>query len=105
MSQETERYLAYVLRNNRSVLELLDSNYTFLNATLARHYGIEGVVGDEFRKGGTGRSAVGRCLDASERTDPDFEPQSDLTGQAGAMDLAAGARDTPSTAASRSPQA
>lgn len=50
MSQETEQYLAYVLRTNRSVLELLDSNYTFLNATLAQHYGIEGVAGNEFRK-------------------------------------------------------
>jgi hypothetical protein len=50
MAEETERYFAYVLRNNRSVLELLDSNYTFVNETLAKHYGIEGVKGDEFRR-------------------------------------------------------
>jgi hypothetical protein len=50
MRRETERYFAYVLRNNRSALELLDSDYTFVNETLARHYGIEGVAGDEFRK-------------------------------------------------------
>jgi hypothetical protein len=50
MRKETEQYLAYILRNDRSVLELLDSDYTFLNASLARHYGIEGVTGDQFRR-------------------------------------------------------
>lgn len=50
MREETERYFAYILRNNCSVLELLDSDYTFVNEALARHYGIEGVAGDEFRR-------------------------------------------------------
>ena len=50
MRTETEQYFAYILRNNRSVLELLDSDYTFVNEALARHYGIEGVKGDEFRR-------------------------------------------------------
>ncbi len=50
MRQETEQFFAYILRNNRSVLELLDSNYTFVNEALARHYGIEGVTGDAFRQ-------------------------------------------------------
>ena len=50
MRKETEQYFAYILRNNRSVLELLDSDYTFVNEALARHYGIEGVTGDEFRQ-------------------------------------------------------
>lgn len=50
MRQETEQFFAYILRNNRSVLELLDSNYTFVNEALARHYGIAGVTGNAFRK-------------------------------------------------------
>jgi hypothetical protein len=50
MRKETEQYFAHILRNNRSVLELLDSNYTFVNEALARHYGIEGVRGDESRQ-------------------------------------------------------
>jgi hypothetical protein len=50
MREETERYFAYILRNNRSVLELLDSDYTFLNERLARHYEIAGVAGGNFRK-------------------------------------------------------
>ena len=45
-----EEYFAYVLRENRDVLELVDSNYTFLNETLAKHYGIDGVEGDEMRR-------------------------------------------------------
>ena len=50
MRGETEQYFAHILRDDRSVLELLDSDYTFVNGPLARHYGIEGVEGDQFRK-------------------------------------------------------
>ncbi len=50
MRLETEQCFGYVLRNNRSVLELIDADYTFVNERLARHYGIEGVKGDAFRK-------------------------------------------------------
>ncbi len=50
MRQETEQFFAHVLRTNRSVLELLDSSYTFVNELLAKHYGIEGVAGDAFRQ-------------------------------------------------------
>ncbi len=50
MRLETEQYFAHVVRRNRSVLELLDSNYTFVNGTLAEHYQIEGVKGNQFRR-------------------------------------------------------
>jgi hypothetical protein len=50
MRRETELYFAHVLREDRSVLELLDSDYTFVNEALARHYGIADVAGDEFRR-------------------------------------------------------
>jgi hypothetical protein len=49
MRRETESFFAHIVREDRSVLELLDSNYTFLNERLAKHYGIEGVDGDEMR--------------------------------------------------------
>lgn len=49
MARETEQYFSYILRENRSVLELLDGDYTFLNERLARHYQIPGVSGPEFR--------------------------------------------------------
>ena len=47
---ETELFFESIMRQNRSVLELLDANYTYLNERLARHYGIEGVHGERFRR-------------------------------------------------------
>ena len=49
MRRETERVFEHVLRENRPLTELLDSDYTFLNERLAKHYGIEGVTGDALR--------------------------------------------------------
>jgi hypothetical protein len=50
MRGETEACFAYLLRSNQSVLELLSADYTFLNQRLARHYGIEGVTGDQWQR-------------------------------------------------------
>ena len=44
MRQETESVFDYILREDRSLLELLDSNYTFVNERLARHYGLTNVA-------------------------------------------------------------
>jgi hypothetical protein len=52
MRQETEMYFEHILREDRSLLELIDSDYTFLNERLAEHYGIEGVDGDRMRRVG-----------------------------------------------------
>lgn len=48
--QETRLFFADLLRENGAILNLLDSDYSFLNGELAQHYGVEGVVGEEFRK-------------------------------------------------------
>jgi hypothetical protein len=50
MRMETRLFFDYILRNNRPMGEFLDARYTFLNDRLAKHYGIEGVTGPEFRK-------------------------------------------------------
>jgi hypothetical protein len=50
MRRETEMLFQNVIRDDRSLLELLDSDYTYLNERLARHYAIEGVKGDEMRR-------------------------------------------------------
>ena len=50
MRRETELFIDNIVRQNGSVLELLDANYTFLNERLARFYGIPGVAGPEFRR-------------------------------------------------------
>lgn len=48
--RETELFVGSIFRENRSVLELLSANYTFVNERLARHYGIPHVKGSDFRK-------------------------------------------------------
>ncbi len=49
MRLETEQAFDHVLRQDRSLLELLEADYTFLNERLAAHYGIPGVSGNEMR--------------------------------------------------------
>ena len=48
--QETEMLVDSVIRENRSVLDLLRANYTFVNERLAKHYGIPNVYGSRFRR-------------------------------------------------------
>ncbi len=48
--RETEMFFASVMREDRSVVDLITANYTFVNERLAKHYGIPGVYGDQFRK-------------------------------------------------------
>ena len=48
--QETELFFESQLREDRSVVELLSADYTFVNERLARHYGIPNVYGDRFRR-------------------------------------------------------
>ena len=50
IQRETELFVSDALRRNASILELLDSNHTFLNERLAEHYGIERVRGTQFRR-------------------------------------------------------
>jgi hypothetical protein len=47
---ETELLVESVMREDRSILDLLDADYTFVNERLARHYGIPGVTGSRFRR-------------------------------------------------------
>ncbi len=48
--EETQLFLNSVLRQDKSVLDLLTANYTFVNERLAKHYGIPDIRGSEFRK-------------------------------------------------------
>jgi hypothetical protein len=50
MQRETELFISSVFRDNRSVLDLLRANYTFLNERLARHYGVPNIKGSYFRR-------------------------------------------------------
>jgi mono/diheme cytochrome c family protein len=50
MKTETRMFFDTILRENRPIGEFIDARYTFLNELLAKHYGIEGVSGPEFRR-------------------------------------------------------
>lgn len=50
MHRETEMFIGTIIREDRSVLDVLNADYTFVNERLARHYGIPNINGKEFRQ-------------------------------------------------------
>lgn len=50
MQKETNLFFEAVLRENMSILNFLDSDFTYVNEPLAKHYGIEGIEGKEFQR-------------------------------------------------------
>ena len=47
---ETEMFIHDLISNNGSMLNVLDSDYSYINERLAKHYGIKGVQGTEFQR-------------------------------------------------------
>jgi hypothetical protein len=79
MVEETERFFSHLVHQDRPLLELFNADYTFLNERLAQHYGIEGVVGDDFRmvkypsperRGITSHGSVLKLTSMADRTSP-----------------------------------
>lgn len=61
MRRETEMFFAAAIRENLSILDFLNGKFTYVNERLAKHYGLEGVSGPEFRRvslEGTQRAGV-----------------------------------------------
>lgn len=61
MKEETEHFFQHIIEEDRSIVEFIDADYSFLNERLARFYGIPGVEGNKFRKvnlAGTPRGGV-----------------------------------------------
>src|SRR6185503_7568891 len=50
MKQETELFFDSIMREDRSVVDLLNADYTFVNERLARHYGMPNIYGSRFRR-------------------------------------------------------
>jgi hypothetical protein len=50
MRQETQLFLGAIFQEDRSVLDLIDGKFTYLNGPLARYYGVSGVDGEEFQR-------------------------------------------------------
>jgi hypothetical protein len=79
LQKETELFFDSMLREDHSVLDLLNADYTFLNERLARHYGIPNVYGshfrrvtvnDENRKGLLGQGSILMVTSYANRTSP-----------------------------------
>ena len=79
--RETELLFAHIMRQNRSALELLNADYTFVNERLARHYGIPGIYGERFRqvkltdpnrRGLLGHGSILSLTSVATRTSPVF---------------------------------
>jgi hypothetical protein len=77
--EELRRFLASVLLEDQSVTALIDANWTYLNENLARHYGVPGVLGPQFRRveladerrfGLLGKGAVLLRTSYGDRTSP-----------------------------------
>ncbi len=77
--RETELFFGSILKEDRPVLDLLTADYTFLNERLARHYGIPGIYGsqfrrvtvkDDFRRGLLGHGSILALTSKAERTSP-----------------------------------
>jgi Protein of unknown function (DUF1592)/Protein of unknown function (DUF1588)/Protein of unknown function (DUF1587)/Protein of unknown function (DUF1585)/Protein of unknown function (DUF1595)/Cytochrome C oxidase, cbb3-type, subunit III len=50
MREETKLFFRSIVQEDRSVMDLLNADYTFVNERLARHYGIPGIYGSQFRR-------------------------------------------------------
>ena len=78
MRRETELFFEHLVREDRSVRELITADYSFVNERIARHYGIANVTGDEFRKvtlppnrrGILGQGSVLLLTSVADRTSP-----------------------------------
>ena len=97
MRKETELFFDSLVREDRSVLDLLNADYTFVNERLARHYGIPNVTGADVPPRARCRRPRRGMLDAGQHPDADLGRRSHLAGaarqvgDAGAARLAAAA--------------
>jgi len=89
--RETELFFDSIVREDRSALDLLNADYTFVNERLARHYGIAGVRGPEFRRvqvpenrrGLFGQGSILTLTSVATRTSPVFRGKYILTTMLG----------------------
>ena len=61
MKEETGLFFESIMREDRSVMDLLNADYTFVNERLARHYGIPGIYGGRFRRVAVTDERVADC--------------------------------------------
>ena len=101
LQRETELFVESQIREDRSVVELLTANYTFLNERLARHYGIPNVHGSHFRRVDACRRPPRRPARPGQHSDGDVARDADLAGLARQVGARERARRAAAAAAAR----
>ena len=98
LRKETELFFSSIVREDRSVVDLLDADYTFLNERLAQHYGVPGIYGSHFRRvegiaperrGLLGQGSILTITSYPNRTSPVLLPKSRWMPQAATTRMAA----------------
>ena len=98
MIRESLLFFEALVREDRSILDLLDADFTFVNEELAKHYGIAGVKGKEFVRVKL-PAEPRRHPDAREHPDADVERDADLAGEARQVRPGADAEHAPAAPA------
>jgi hypothetical protein len=92
LQRETELFFGSIVREDRSALDLLNADYTFVNERTARHYGIPGIKGETFRRvtlddpnrrGLLGQASILTLTSVATRTSPVFRGKWILTTMLG----------------------
>ena len=103
MRSEVELLFDTIVREDRSVLDLLNADYTFVNERLAKHYGIKNITGSQFR-----RVTLGPDMDVAPRAarqgrvpGHDLQAGSHVAGDARQVDHGQRARHEPAESAAR----
>ena len=85
--REAEMFFTSVMREDRSVMDLLTADYTFVNERLARHYGIPQIYGSRFRRVTRARNRnAARPARQGRHPDVDFPRGPHVSGFAGQVD-------------------
>ena len=99
--RETELLFESIMREDRSVLDLLRADYTFVNERLARHYGIPDVYGSQLPPRAGDRRRAPRAARARQHPDGDVARRADVAGAARQVDAREPARPAAAAAAAR----
>ena len=84
--RETELLFDSVVHEDRSVFDLMNADYTFVNERLARHYGIPNIYGSDFRRVTVPSRSAPRAAGAGEHPDRDVRAQPHVAGDARRLD-------------------
>ena len=93
--RETELFFDSIVREDRSVVDLLTADYTFVNERLARHYGIPNVYGSQFRRVTVTDDDAQGAARPGQHPDGDVARQPDVAGRCAASGFSRTSLGTP----------